>query len=138
MWQITNVVQAAPPPPPSGDDRITMLLTAVGVIAAFGGIMLGIAALYMAYLAYRGKQDIEQEARKIAEDTARDEAGKVARQVAEEYLEKNETVSDMYRATVGDTEAMPDAATSKQSVEKKLPVVDVVPAEEEDASDGLE
>jgi len=140
MWQpIADVIRAAPPSPPMSDDRITMLLTAAGVIAAFGGIMLGLAALYMAYLAYRGKQDIEREARTIAENAAREEAGKVARQVAEEYLQKNDTVAKMFQTTTAEVEATPNSMTSNQPEQDGAVIVieEVVPGEE-DQGDGLE
>lgn len=97
MWQaVTDVIQSAPPPPIPGDDRITMLLTAVGVIAAFGGLMLGVAAGYVAYLGYRTKKDLEKEAGKIARKIARTVAAKIAKEAAEKYLEESGTVPGLY------------------------------------------
>jgi hypothetical protein len=131
MWQpITDVISASPPPPPPGDDRITMLLTAVGVIAAFGGIMLGISALYMGYLAYRGKKDLEAEARKMAQKIARREARRVARLVAEEYLQSNETLAAMYEGTTEGSETPIETATSNES-EQVEPDHIIWPEEEE-------
>lgn len=112
-----SVIEAVPSPPPLSDDRITMILTAVAVIAAFGGIMLGISALAIGYLAYRGKKDIETEARRIAQKVARKEANKVAREVAEEYLQENSTVADLYGTQTAEIEKPLAASKVEEEME---------------------
>lgn len=68
--KLTHYVwQAASAPAPS-DDRITMLLTAVGVIVAAAGLMLVILSIGLAILAFYGKREIIEAAEKKAEKAA--------------------------------------------------------------------
>lgn len=122
---VQDVIRAAPaPPPPTPSvDWITAMLTAVGVIAAFGGIILGASALFMGYLAYYGKRDIIEEAKKIAQ------------KAAEEYLEKNEQIADMYKQRVPVSATIAPVIAASNELEEEgaaSPIAEPLPEGEKD------
>jgi hypothetical protein len=80
---VQSVVAAVNPPVPPPDDRITMLLTAVGVAVSAAALMLGIVSFYIAYIAFVGKREIIQKAEAAA------------KQAAEEYLERDEALQEL-------------------------------------------
>lgn len=108
MFQtVTDVIRAAPPPPPLADDRITMMLTILGVGVAAATLALGAVSVYLAYLAIVGKREVIKKAEV--------EAGIVAARVAEEYLEKNETLAALYEQRVTNSASTPIPASKPMS-----------------------
>jgi hypothetical protein len=81
------------------DDRITMLLTAVGVIVAAAGLILVVLSIGLAILAFYGKREIIAAAERKAEKTAK------------EYIDKFATPEALYsQYLLRNKEAAPQAA----------------------------
>ncbi len=95
-------------------DWIIIWLTAVAVIATLCGVLLAVAAGYVAYLGYRTKHDLEKEARTAAGKVARKVAAKVAKETAEKYLEDTEFVRQLYAARTKEPE-IPDEASASNT-----------------------
>jgi hypothetical protein len=83
LQAVTDVIQSAPTAAPLIDDRITMLLAAVGVAVAAATLALGIVSFYIAYIAFHGKKEIIQKAEAAA------------KRAAEEYLDRNEQLQEL-------------------------------------------
>ena len=78
---VVSVSQEAPQQP--GDDRITMMLTAVAVAVAAATLALGVLALFLGYITFVGKKEIIQKAEAAA------------KKAVEEYLERNEQLQEL-------------------------------------------
>jgi len=101
LQAVTDVVHATQAAPPLSDDRITMLLTAVGVAVAAAALMLGALAVYLAYLAFIGKKEIIQKAEAAA------------KKAVEEYLERDENLQELDEPAV-DLEAEEDKGGNEE------------------------
>lgn len=82
LQDVVRAVHDSPPPPP-GDDRITMMLTAVAVAVAAATLALGVLAVFLAYITFVGKAEIIQKAEAAA------------KKAAEEYLERDERLQEL-------------------------------------------
>lgn len=98
---VRDVVQAVhdSPPPQPGDDRITMMLTAVAVaiavatlVIAVATMFLGMFGIFLGYITFVGKAEIIQKAEAAA------------RQAAFDYLESAESVQELDAPAVDDAE----------------------------------
>ena len=66
-----------------GDDRITMMLTAVTAVIAIATMFLGIFGIFLGYITFVGKREIIQKAEAAA------------KKAAEEYLQGNEGIQEL-------------------------------------------
>jgi hypothetical protein len=88
-----------------GDDRITMMLTAVAVAVAAATLGLAVLGFFLAYITFVGKREIIQKAEAAA------------KKAAEEYLERDERLQELDEPAVeSEPEAEPEAENGEHDV----------------------